>query len=353
MPNMVLEGRFKAIALAGCLALSAWPLAAQFPAGSAGGQAPRGMVVADCYARAEIWQGDVRTPVRLLFTRVMYNETAAGGLMFDLGSQWNKFILPMLAGGGQTGHTNVVYCQYADSPANTELSRWTSAASRPEEVNWPGRSIRWQPVVAAATPGPAPPSLVAPPAPPAPSSMAAPAWPTATPAYALPAPPPAPQAYAAPVQPQFPSPQPAPQPFAAPPQFPYTAPSAPQAGVTSYPAPMAAFPVLGPAPASPAVPPSAFPAPQAAIQAAPLAEIAEERDEQAQQQGANAVYGAIMRRNQEHALGEQARQDEYLRQLQAYQQQLEATRRANEEQQRQYAEQKAAYDAAISAQKDR
>ena len=139
---------------------------------------PRGAVAADCYARLELWQGDVRSPVRLLFTRVMYTETASGGVGRDLSSQWNKFIGARLtADAAQSGQNRIVYCRYADAPNNTEIARWPATSNAPEEVNWPGRSIAWQAMVpVAAAPVQAAPALVPPPqpmAPPAPQAVAA------------------------------------------------------------------------------------------------------------------------------------------------------------------------------------
>jgi hypothetical protein len=153
---------FVAIALTS--GLSAGPARAQ----DSDAPPPRGSVAADCYTRIELWQGDVRSPVRLLFTRVMYNETASGGLARELSSQWNKFIGARLASEpAQPGQNRIVYCRYADAPNNTEIARWPASSAPPEEVNWPGRSVAWQavaPVAAAPVPPAAPmQALVAPP----------------------------------------------------------------------------------------------------------------------------------------------------------------------------------------------
>ena len=131
-----------AIAIGVAIVGSASPLRAQFADSGASGPAPRGQVVADCFGRAELWQGDSRMPVKLLYSRILFNETRSGGVQRDLASDWNKFVLPRLAGSGQqAGNNAIVYCLYADAANNTELARWPAHAPAAERLEWPGHSI--------------------------------------------------------------------------------------------------------------------------------------------------------------------------------------------------------------------
>ncbi|HKX79826.1 MAG TPA: hypothetical protein VJM34_15015 [Novosphingobium sp.] len=272
-----------ALAVAGIAA----PYSAQAQAVDAD-PAPRGQVTAHCYARTELWQRDGRTRVRLLYATVLYDETASKGVQRDLGVQWTKFISDRLsAQARQPGQNDIVYCQYTDSPWDTELANWPASSAPLELVDWPGRSYAGP--LRTAAPGPA---GVAPQGPPQ-------------------------------IAPQLPSQA-----------VPTSAARSPAQAAPALPTVQAA--AIAPARTGPTVltPP-----------AAPHVE-----DEAAQSQQASAIYDEIKRRDEQRIRDQQARDDAYRQQVEEHQRQMataQAAQRAFEERQKQYEQERAAYEAKV------
>jgi hypothetical protein len=290
LSHAVLGGAF-ALSLTGSPLLQ--PLEAQST--QAGQLSPRGQVIAHCYARAEVGPGNERTPLRLLYAKVAYNETTSAGVKRQLGAEWSSFISDRFAGPDrQPGQNLVVYCQYADARNDTELANWPATAPAPELVNWPGYSLPSEPgqsAVVATTVEPRPPAMPGP---------------------------------------------------------------APATALALTPAPATA---TTPAPAAgPALAPALPPAPAGSAPAAATAPaLVHTADEVGQVQQAAAVYDEIKRRDEQLVREQQARDDAYRRQNEEYQRQMAAAQEAQrqfQDRQRQYDQEKAAYDAKIREMRD-